>query len=124
MDTFYVQVILSGGTCKIPRLQSLVSENFCRAEVLCSASPDEVLAKGAAIEATNVMTKHIKPSVPSTLAVNGSPHTNNQPKESKKSKKKSRSAPEKSKPDVMRSHLPVLVSVLSVPVWCLVSFPL
>ncbi|XP_018019096.1 heat shock 70 kDa protein 14, partial [Hyalella azteca] len=115
------KVILSGGTCKIPRLQSLVSENFCRAEVLCSTPPDEVLAKGAAIEAANVLTKHTKPTVPSTVAVNGSPKTNNQPKENKKSKKKSRSAPEKSKPDVLRSHLPVLVSVLSVPVWCLVG---
>ncbi|KAF2366407.1 Heat shock protein 70 family [Trinorchestia longiramus] len=108
------KVILSGGTCKIPRLQALVGEKFPNAEVLCSVSPDELLARGAAMEAAIVLTKHAKPTPSSLNGANATPAG----KDSKNSKKKNRSVAEKSKPDVMRSHLPVLVSVLAVPVWC------
>ncbi|XP_066941433.1 heat shock 70 kDa protein 14-like isoform X4 [Macrobrachium rosenbergii] len=45
------QVILTGGSAKIPRLQQLVRDAFPQAEFLCSLPPDEVLAAGASVEA-------------------------------------------------------------------------
>lgn len=48
---FYRQVILSGGSAKIPKLQQLVSDAFPQADFLCSILPDEVLAAGASTEA-------------------------------------------------------------------------
>ena len=51
-----LQVILCGGTSKIPKLKSSVSGLFTQCnpevEVLSSLSPDEVLAMGAASQAS------------------------------------------------------------------------
>ena len=43
-----VQLILSGGATKIPKLQQAVRELFPDAELLSGISPDEVIATGAA----------------------------------------------------------------------------
>ncbi|KAG8200832.1 hypothetical protein JTE90_006411 [Oedothorax gibbosus] len=45
-------VILSGGSCKIPKLQQLISNTFPTSTVLSSIVPDEVVAVGAAKQAT------------------------------------------------------------------------
>lgn len=45
------KVILTGGTCSIPRLQKLVSDFFPNSEILSSVPPSEVNAIGAAVEA-------------------------------------------------------------------------
>lgn len=45
------KVILSGGTCSIPRLQNMVANIFPDAEILTSIPPSEVTAVGAANEA-------------------------------------------------------------------------
>ena len=50
LSTF--QVILCGGTSKIPRLQKHIASLFPDREVLASLSPDEVLALGAASQAS------------------------------------------------------------------------
>lgn len=42
------KVVMCGGTSKIPRLQKSVGGMFPQAEMLCSISPDEVIAVGAA----------------------------------------------------------------------------
>lgn len=47
-------VILSGGCCKIPKLQQLISNTFSNASILYSIVPDEVIAVGAAKQATLV----------------------------------------------------------------------
>ncbi|GFS64078.1 heat shock 70 kDa protein 14 [Nephila pilipes] len=47
-------VILSGGCCKIPKLQQLISNTFSSASTLYSIVPDEVIAVGAAKQATLV----------------------------------------------------------------------
>lgn len=44
------QVILVGGSARIPRIQQLVQEYFVDKEVLQSINPDGVLAYGAAIQ--------------------------------------------------------------------------
>ncbi|KAL5490870.1 hypothetical protein EMCRGX_G016062 [Ephydatia muelleri] len=44
-------VALAGGSCRVPRLQQLVTEEFPSCEVLCSVPSDEVVAIGGAIEA-------------------------------------------------------------------------
>lgn len=46
------KVILCGGTSKIPRLQKHIASLFPNREVLASLSPDEVLALGAASQAS------------------------------------------------------------------------
>ncbi|XP_044172882.1 heat shock 70 kDa protein 14-like [Acropora millepora] len=46
------QVILVGGSARIPRIQQLVQEYFVDKEVLHSINPDGVLAYGAAIQAS------------------------------------------------------------------------
>ncbi|XP_068710647.1 heat shock 70 kDa protein 14-B-like [Montipora foliosa] len=46
------QVILAGGSARIPRIQQLVQEYFVDKEVLQSINPDGVLAHGAAIQAS------------------------------------------------------------------------
>jgi len=46
------QVILVGGSARIPRIQQLVQEYFVDKEVLQSINPDGVLAYGAAIQAS------------------------------------------------------------------------
>lgn len=43
-----MQLILSGGATKIPKLQQAVRELFPDAELLSGISPDEVIATGAA----------------------------------------------------------------------------
>lgn len=45
------QVILAGGSCKIPKLQQLISNTFSSASVLYNICPDEVVAVGAALQA-------------------------------------------------------------------------
>lgn len=45
------QVVLCGGSARIPRLQHLIREMFPDVELLSSAPPDEVIAVGAALEA-------------------------------------------------------------------------
>jgi molecular chaperone DnaK (HSP70) len=43
-----MQLILSGGAMKMPKLQQAVGELFPDAEILNGISPDEVIATGAA----------------------------------------------------------------------------
>lgn len=45
------QVVLAGGSCKIPRLQQILREEFPSSEVLTSIAPDEVVVVGCAVEA-------------------------------------------------------------------------
>ncbi|GIY35617.1 heat shock 70 kDa protein 14 [Caerostris extrusa] len=45
-------VILCGGCCKIPQLQEIISNTFSSADILYSIRPDEVIAVGAAKQAT------------------------------------------------------------------------
>lgn len=45
------QVVLCGGSARIPRLQQMIRDMFPDVELLSSAPPDEVIAVGAAIEA-------------------------------------------------------------------------
>lgn len=45
------QVVLCGGSTRIPRLQQMIQDMFPDVEVLSSAPPDEVIAVGAALEA-------------------------------------------------------------------------
>ena len=45
------QVILCGGTTKIPKLQKAVNEMFTKAELLTTINQDEVIAVGAANQA-------------------------------------------------------------------------
>ena len=45
------QVVLAGGSCKIPRLQQMLREEFSSSEVLTSIAPDEVVVVGCAMEA-------------------------------------------------------------------------
>ncbi|XP_039647922.1 heat shock 70 kDa protein 14 [Perca fluviatilis] len=45
------QVVLCGGSARIPRLQQMIREMFFDVELLSSAPPDEVIAVGAALEA-------------------------------------------------------------------------
>merc|ERR1711935_820276 len=46
------KVILCGGTSKIPKLQSRISSLFEKAEILSTINPDEVIAMGAAKQAS------------------------------------------------------------------------
>ncbi|XP_054707137.1 heat shock cognate 70 kDa protein 3-like [Uloborus diversus] len=48
------KVILVGGSCKIPKLQQMISNMFSSANILYHISPDEVLAVGAAKQAVLV----------------------------------------------------------------------
>lgn len=45
------QVVLCGGSARIPKLQQLIKEIFPAVELLNSIPPDEVIPIGAAIEA-------------------------------------------------------------------------
>ena len=45
------QVVLCGGSARIPRLQQMIKDLFADVELLSSAPPDEVIAVGAAMEA-------------------------------------------------------------------------
>lgn len=47
----WFQVVLCGGSARIPRLQQMIREMFPDVELLTSAPPDEVIAVGAALEA-------------------------------------------------------------------------
>ena len=51
------KVILSGGTSKIPKLQKSISDMFPNAELLSSINADEVIAVGAANQASLIMDK-------------------------------------------------------------------
>lgn len=46
-----LQVVLAGGSCRIPRLQQLLQEQLPSAQHLLSLPPPEVVAVGAALEA-------------------------------------------------------------------------
>lgn len=46
-----LQVVLCGGSGRIPRLQQMIREAVPDVELLSSAPPDEVIAMGAALEA-------------------------------------------------------------------------
>lgn len=46
-----LQVVLCGGSARIPRLQLMIRELFPDVDLLSSAPPDEVIAVGAALEA-------------------------------------------------------------------------
>jgi molecular chaperone DnaK (HSP70) len=54
---FFFQVILSGGTSKIPRLQKNIFALFPSAEYLTNLNTDEVTAVGAAYQASLVEDK-------------------------------------------------------------------
>ncbi|XP_077450124.1 heat shock 70 kDa protein 14 [Stigmatopora argus] len=45
------QVVLCGGSARIPRLQQMIRDVFPNVELLSSAPPDEVIAVGAALQA-------------------------------------------------------------------------
>ncbi len=46
-----MQVVLVGGSCKIPRLQQLLREAFPCSTLHLSVPPDEVITKGCALQA-------------------------------------------------------------------------
>ncbi|KAG8903503.1 ATPase with role in protein import into the ER [Tulasnella sp. 403] len=48
------EVVLVGGSTRIPKLQAIISDYFLRAALSKSINPDEAIALGAAIEATNL----------------------------------------------------------------------
>ena len=48
------KVVMAGGTSKIVKLQSALAGKFCKAEVLSSYAPDEVIAIGAAVQASYI----------------------------------------------------------------------
>lgn len=50
----FLQIIYTGGTMKIPKLQSAISSLFPKAEVLSSIPPDEVISIGCANQAAYV----------------------------------------------------------------------
>ena len=55
------QLILCGGTSKIPKIQKAAAGVFDSAEVLSSIGPDEVIAYGAAVQAGTVTEKRAYP---------------------------------------------------------------
>lgn len=133
---------MSGGTCKIPRLQQMISDAFPSASVLYSTPPDEVLACGAAIEARALTTNYahlVTNGVQDKPQLNGKEEKKTQQQQNGKedkvgSKKKKNSKQvsseasnvssnvnKKKKAAPVRSHLPVLVTAVSVPVWCKVK---
>uniref|UniRef100_A0A3P8Y119 Heat shock protein 14 n=1 Tax=Esox lucius TaxID=8010 RepID=A0A3P8Y119_ESOLU len=56
------QVVLCGGSARIPRLQQMIKDLFADVELLSSAPPDEVIAVGAAMEAGLLVGREINPS--------------------------------------------------------------
>jgi len=56
------KVILTGGTTKVTKVQTALSNMFSQAELLVSLAPDEVIAIGAAVQASYI-TKDVNPSV-------------------------------------------------------------
>merc|ERR1711951_290176 len=57
------KVILAGGSTKVTKIQSALSSMFPQAEMLSSLAPDEVIAIGAAVQAsyiTKETTQHVK----------------------------------------------------------------
>merc|ERR1711936_1253301 len=56
------KVILAGGSTKVTKIQSALSSMFPQAEMMSSLAPDEVIAIGAAVQAsyiTKETTKHV-----------------------------------------------------------------
>jgi len=49
-----IKVVLAGGTSKVVKLQSALSSMFPSAEILSNYSPDEVIAMGAAVQASYI----------------------------------------------------------------------
>lgn len=47
---FFIQVILCGGSTRIPRLQSLLQDMFKGKELLRRIGPEGVVAYGAAVQ--------------------------------------------------------------------------
>jgi len=60
------KVILTGGTTKVTKVQTALSNMFSQAELLVSLAPDEVIAIGAAVQASYV-SKDVNPSVQEKL---------------------------------------------------------
>merc|ERR1719297_222288 len=57
------KVVLVGGTTKVTKLQTTMSSMFPEADILSSLAPDEVIAIGAAVQAsyiTKETTQHVK----------------------------------------------------------------
>ena len=54
-----LQVVLCGGSARIPRLQQMIRDMFPDVEQLSSAPPDEVIAVGAALEAGLLVGKEV-----------------------------------------------------------------
>jgi len=54
INYFWTQVILCGGSSKVPRLQKTVFSMFPKAEYLTNLNTDEVIAIGAAQQASLV----------------------------------------------------------------------
>lgn len=67
LNRFPLQVILTGGSAKIPRLQQLVGDAFPKADLLCSLPPDEALAAGASTEAALLLGQQIQASADASL---------------------------------------------------------
>ena len=114
------KVILSGGTCCIPLLQNHVSSTFKNAEVLSSIAPDEVLACGAAVEAALVTQNFNQSNGTATPISNG--HVETETRNGGKKKKKNKNGAEKKSTEPVRSHLPEVLSTLSLNIWAKVSF--
>ncbi|XP_033832194.1 heat shock 70 kDa protein 14 [Periophthalmus magnuspinnatus] len=51
------QVVLCGGSARIPRLQQMIQELFPEVGLLCSSPPDEVIAVGAALQAALLLNR-------------------------------------------------------------------
>jgi len=57
------KVVLAGGTAKVTKVQSTLANMFPKAEILSSLAPDEVIAIGAAVQASYVTketTEHVQ----------------------------------------------------------------
>lgn len=53
----WLQVVLCGGSAKIPRLQTMIQDIFPDVDILTSTPPDEVIAVGAALQASLLVSR-------------------------------------------------------------------
>jgi len=145
------KVVLSGGSCNIPKLQALVASAFPAASVLAS-SPDEVLASGAAREARVLMAlqqQHQQQNGAAAAAQQngvaaapveaagknkkknknkkgkgGANNNNNNTNNNNNNTPAAGAAKKKSRKPVIintRDHQPTVVATVGVPVWCQVT---